>query len=185
MRGWQLPRKHEADIASGAVLSLRRRRPDIHATAPCRRRDDPSMFSLGLSPHALRARRAPDACAGGTPGANWRVPFLDSPKELDHETGMGALSGVRGVRPSTWPAGAHASALGKVHAPSISRMSPNDGSRYELGYEKWSPRRETSRCRLIARSRSAVGRAISRWCHILDFLTICQGSARIAPWATL
>ena len=128
VHGGVLPRNHEADIASGAVLSLRRRRLDIHATAPCRRRDDPSMFSLGLSPHALRARRAPDACPSGTPGANWRVPFLDSPKELDHETGMGALSGVWGVRPSTWPAGAHASALGKVHASWISRMSQGVGS---------------------------------------------------------
>ena len=120
VRGWQLPRKHEAGIASGAVLSLRRRRPDIHATAPCRRRDDPSMFSLGLSPHALRARRAPDACAEGTPGADLCVPFLDGPKELDHETGTVTLSGVWGVLPSTSPASARASAAVAVHTNSIS-----------------------------------------------------------------
>ena len=138
--GRVLPRNHEADIASGAVLSLRRRRLDIHVTAPCRRRDDPSMFSLGLSPHALRARRAPDACPSGTPGADWRVPFLDSPKELDHETGMGALSRVRGVRPSTSRACARASASLKSNAPSISQMSQGVG-RCHVGVP---PRRETS-----------------------------------------
>ena len=140
VHGGVLPRNHEADIASGAVLSLRRRRLDIHATVPCRRRDDPSMFSLGLSPHALRARRAPDACPSGTPGADWRRSSIASPMELDHETGMVALSGVRGVRPSTWPVGAHASALGKVHAPSISRMSQSVG-RCHVGVP---PRRATS-----------------------------------------
>ncbi len=140
VHGGVLPRNHEADIASGAVLSLRRRRLDIHVTAPCRRRDDPSMFSLGLSPHALRARRAPDACAGGTPGAEWRVPFLDSPKELDHETGTVPLSRVRGVVPSTWRAGALAWAAAKVHAPSESRMSQGVGRCHVEG----PSRRETS-----------------------------------------
>ena len=138
VHGGVLPRNHEADIASGAVLSLRRRRTDIHATATCRRRDDLSMFSLGLSPHALRARRAPDACAGGTPGAGVDVPFLDGPKELDHETGMGALSRVRGVRPSTRRPGAHAWAAVRVRAPSISRMSQGVGR----CHVKRSPRRE-------------------------------------------
>jgi len=57
VHGRVLPRNHEADIASGAVLSLRRRRPDINATAWCRRRDDQSMLSLGLSP--LRVARTP------------------------------------------------------------------------------------------------------------------------------
>ena len=140
VHGRVLPRNHEADIASGAVLSLRRRRLDIHTTAPCRRRDDPSMFSLGLSPHALRARRAPDACAGGTPGADSRRASLISPMDSDHETGTVPLSGVRGVVPSTWPAGAHASASARVHTSSESRMSQGVG-RCHVDYP---PRRETS-----------------------------------------
>ena len=133
----------EADIAYGAVLSLRRRRTDIYGTAPCRRRDHPSMFSLGLSRHvlrALRARRAHEACSEGTPGADLRRESLVSPMELDHETGMVALSGVRGVRPSTWPAGALASASWNRDAPSISRMSQGVG-RCHVGVP---PRRETS-----------------------------------------
>ena len=59
VHGRVLPRNHEADIASGAVLLLRRRRPDINATASCRLRDDQSMLSLGLSP--LRVARTPRA----------------------------------------------------------------------------------------------------------------------------
>ena len=140
VHGRVLPRNHEADIASGAVLSLRRRRPDIHVTAPCRRRDDPSMFSLGLSPHALRARRAPDACAGGTPGANARRELLASPMELDHETGTTALSGVWGVRWTRWPAGARASASVIRDAPSISQMSQGVGR----CHVEAPPRRATS-----------------------------------------
>ena len=38
--GGELPRKHEAGTASGAVLLLRQRRLDTHATVPCRRHDD-------------------------------------------------------------------------------------------------------------------------------------------------
>ena len=65
VHGRVLPRNHEADIASGAVLSLRRRRPDINATAPCRQRDDPSMLSLGLLPmHSVRDVRATRALGG-------------------------------------------------------------------------------------------------------------------------
>jgi hypothetical protein len=156
VHGGVLPRNHEADIASGAVLSLRRRRLDIYTTAPCRRRDDPSMFSLGLSPHALRARRAPDACAGGTPGAEWRVPFLDSPKELDHETGTVPLSRVRGVVPSTWRAGALAWAAAKVHAPSESRMSQGVGRCHVEG----PSRRETSQYRSAARMSLLIARPL-------------------------
>ena len=140
VHGGVLPRNHEADIASGAVLSLRRRRLDIHATAPCRRRDDPSMFSLGLSPHALRARRAPDACPSGTPGAGVDVPFLDGPKELDHETGTVPLSRVRGVVPCWLRACARASASRRVRLRSISRMSQGVGR----CHVERSPRRETS-----------------------------------------
>ena len=140
VHGGVLPRNHEADIASGAVLSLRRRRLDIHATAPCHRRDDPSMFSLGLSPHALRARRAPDACPSGTPGADWRRSSIASPMELDHETGTTALSRVRGVRWTRWPAGARASASLKSDAPSESRMSQGVGR----CHVERPPRRETS-----------------------------------------
>ena len=143
VRGGELPRDHEAGIDSGAVLSLRRRRLDIHVTAPCRRRDDPSVLSLGLSPHALRARHAPDACAGGTPGANARRELLASPMELDHETGTTALSGPWGVRWATWPAGAHASASVMLDAASESRMS-RDVGRCHVDVP---PRRETSRSR--------------------------------------
>ena len=65
VHGRVLPRNHEADIASGAVLLLRRRRPDINSTASCRRRDDQSMLSLGLSPlHAARTPRATHALGG-------------------------------------------------------------------------------------------------------------------------
>ena len=65
VHGRVLPRNHEADIASGAVLSLRRRRPDINATASCRRRDDQSMLSLGLSPLPItRTPRATRALGG-------------------------------------------------------------------------------------------------------------------------
>ena len=142
VHGRVLPRNHEADIASGAVLLLRRRRPDINTTASCRRRDDQSMLSLGLSPQRVaRTPRTRDARAGGTPGTNLRVPFLDSPMDSHHETGTITLSGVRGVLPSTWPAGAHAWASAKVHANSESRMSRSDGSRCG----ERPIRRETSR----------------------------------------
>ena len=60
VRGGELPRKHEAGTASGAVLLLRQRRLDTYATVPCRRHDDPSMFPLGLS--GLRAACAPRLC---------------------------------------------------------------------------------------------------------------------------
>ena len=141
VHGRVLSRNHEADIASGAVLSLRRRRLDTHATVPCRRHDDPSMFPLGLSGLRAPSRRARDACPGGAPGADSRVPLLDSPMDSHHETGTGALSGPWGVRPSTWPAGAHASASAKVHASSESRMSQGVGRCHVDS----PPRRETSR----------------------------------------
>ena len=65
VHGRMLPRNHEADIASGAVLSLRRRRPDINATASYRRRDDQSMLSLGISPQRIaRTPRATRALGG-------------------------------------------------------------------------------------------------------------------------
>ena len=127
VRGGELPRKHEAGTASGAVLSLRQRRLDTHATVPCRRHDDPSMFPVGLSGLRAPSRRARDACPGGSPGANLCVPLLNSPMDSHHETGTTALSGVRGVLPSTWPAGAHAWASAKVHASSESRMSQGVG----------------------------------------------------------
>ena len=123
VRGGELPRKHEAGTASGAVLLLRQRRLDTHATVPCRRHDDPSMFPLGLSGLRAPSRRARDACPGGTSGANLRVPLLDSPMDSHHETGTGALSGPWGVRPSTWPAGAHASASVMLNASSESRRA--------------------------------------------------------------
>ena len=140
VRGGELPRKHEAGIASGAVLLLRQRRLDTHATVPCRRHDDPSMIPLGLS--GLRAARQPCTrrVSRGTPGANLCVPFLDSPMDSHHETGTVTLSGVRGVLPSTWPAGAHAWASAKVHTSSESRMS-RDVGRCHVDYP---PRRETS-----------------------------------------
>ena len=140
VRGGELPRKHEAGTASGAVLSLRRRRLDTHATVPCRRHDDPSMFPLGLSGLRAPSRRARDACPGGSPGANLRVPFLDSPMDSHHETGTVTLSGVRGVLPSTWPAGAHAWASARVHTSSESRMSQGVGR----CHVDVPPRRETS-----------------------------------------
>ena len=140
VRGGELPRKHEAGTASGAVLSLRQRRLDTHATVLCRRHDDPSMFPLGLSGLRAPSRRARDACPGGSPGTNSRVPLLDSPMDSDHETGTVALSGPWGVQPSTWPAGAHASASARVHTSSESRMSRSDGSR--CGERR--TRRETS-----------------------------------------
>ena len=129
VRGGELPRKHEAGIAYGAVLLLRQRRLDTYATVSCRRHDDPSMFTLGLSGLRAPSRRARDACPGGSPGANLCVPLLDSPMDSHHETGTVALSGPWGVRPSTWPAGAHASASARVHTSSESRMSRSDGSR--------------------------------------------------------
>ena len=129
VRGGELPRKHEAGTASGAVLSLRQRRLDTHATVPCRRHDDPSMFTLGLSGLRAPSRRARDACPGGAPGADSRRASLISPMDSDHETGMVTLSGVWGVLPSTWPAGAHASASVMLNAASESRMSRSDGSR--------------------------------------------------------
>ena len=71
VRGGELPRKHEAGTASGAVLSLSRRRLDTHATVPCRLHDDPSMFPLGLSglrapSRAVRATRVPAGHRGRT-----------------------------------------------------------------------------------------------------------------------
>ena len=140
VRGGELPRKHEAGTASGAVLSLRRRRLDTHSTVPCRRHDDPSMFPLGLSGLRAPSRRARDACPGGAPGADSRRASLISPMDSDHETGMVPLSGVWGVVPSTWPAGAHASASAKVHAASESRMSQGVGR----CHVDVPPRRETS-----------------------------------------
>ena len=144
VRGGELPRKHEAGTASGAVLSLRQRRLDTHATVPCRRHDDPSMFTLGLSGLRAPSRRARDACPGGAPGADSRRASLISPMDSDHETGMVTLSGVWGVLPSTWPAGAHASASVMLNAASESRMSRSDGSR--SGERR--TRRETSQTRL-------------------------------------
>ena len=101
------------------------------------------MFSLGLSRHvlrALRARRAREGCSEGTPGADWRRSSIVSPMELDHETGMVPLSGVRGVVPSTSRAGARVSASLKSNAPSISQMSRRVGR----CHVERSPRRETS-----------------------------------------
>ena len=140
VRGGELPRKHEAGTASGAVLSLRQRRLDTYASVPCRRHDDPSMFPLGLSGLRAPSRRARDACPGGTPGANLCQASLISPMESDHETGMVTLSGVRGVLPSTWPAGAHASASVMLNAASESRMSQGVGRCHVDS----PPRRETS-----------------------------------------
>ena len=140
VRGGELPRKHEAGTASGAVLSLRQRRLDTYATVPCRRHDDPSMFPLGLSGLRAPSRRARDACPGGAPGADSRRASLISPMDSDHEPGTTALSGPWGVRWATWPAGAHASASVMLNAASESRMSQGVG-RCHVDYP---PRRETS-----------------------------------------
>ena len=102
-------------------------RHQCHRLMPSARRSE-HVLTWTLTP-ARRAYTSRDACAGGTPGADSRVPLLDSPMDSDHETGTVPLSGVRGVLPSTWPAGAHAWASAKVHASSESRMSRSDGSR--------------------------------------------------------
>ena len=113
-------------------------RHQCHRLVPSARRSE-HVVTWTLTP-AHYAYTSRDACAEGTPGTNLRVPFLDSPMDLHHETGTVPLSGVRGVVPSTWPAGAHASASAKVHASSESRMSRSDGSR--CGERR--TRRETS-----------------------------------------
>ena len=101
-------------------------RHQCHRPMPSARRSE-HVVTWTLTPghYAYTSR---DARAGGTPGTNLRVPFLDSPMDSDHETGTVPLSGVRGVVPSTWPAGAHASASVMLNASSESRMSRSDGS---------------------------------------------------------
>ena len=113
-------------------------RHQCHCLMPSARRSE-HVVTWPLTP-ARRAYTSRDARAGGTPGTNLCVPLLDSPIDSDHETGTVALSGVRGVQPSTWPAGAHASASARVHTSSESRMSRSDGSR--CGERR--TRRETS-----------------------------------------
>ena len=114
-------------------------RHQCHRLMPSARRSE-HVVTWPLTP-ARRAYTSRDARAGGTSGANLCVPFLDSPMDSDHETGTVALSGPWGVRPSTWPAGAHASASVMLNASSESRMSRSDGSRCG----ERTNRRETSR----------------------------------------
>ena len=113
-------------------------RHQCHRLMPSARRSE-HVLTWTLTP-ARRAYTSRDACAGGTPGADSRVPLLDSPMDSDHETGTVPLSGVRGVVPSTLPAGAHASASVMLNASSESRMS-RDVGRCHVDVP---PRRETS-----------------------------------------
>ena len=113
-------------------------RHQCHRLMPSARRSE-HVVTWTLTP-AHYAYTSCDACAGGTPGTNLCVPFLDSPMDSHHETGTVTLSGVRGVLPSTWLAGTHAWASAKVHTSSESRMSRSDGSR--CGERR--TRRETS-----------------------------------------
>ena len=102
-------------------------RHPCHRLMPSARRSE-HVVTWPLAPvhYAYTSR---DACAGGTPGANLCRESLISPMDSDHETGTVALSGPWGVRPSTWPAGAHASASWNRDTSSESRMSRSDGSR--------------------------------------------------------
>ena len=102
-------------------------RHQYHRLMPSARRSE-HVVTWPLTP-ARRAYTSRDARAGGTPGADSRRASLISPMDSDHETGMVTLSGVWGVLPSTWPAGAHASASVMLNAASESRMSRSDGSR--------------------------------------------------------
>ena len=113
-------------------------RHQCHRLMPSARRSE-HVVTWPPTP-ARRAYTSRDARAGGTPGTNLCVPLLDSPIDSDHETGTVALSGPWGVRPSTWPAGAHAWASAKVHAASESRMSQGVGR----CHVDVPPRRETS-----------------------------------------
>ena len=102
-------------------------RHQCHRLMPSARRSE-HVVTWTLTP-ARRAYTSRDARAGGTSGANLCRESLISPMDSDHETGTVPLSGVRGVVPSTWPAGAHASASVMLDTASESRMSRSDGSR--------------------------------------------------------
>ena len=109
-----------------------------HRLMPSARRSE-HVVTWTLTP-AHYAYTSRDACAGRTPGTNLCVPLLGSPMDSHHETGTVTLSGVRGVLPSTWPAGAHAWASARVHTSSESRMSQGVGRCHVDS----PPRRETS-----------------------------------------
>ena len=131
-----------------------------------RRSERVSTWPLRLTFAACTSR---DARAGGTPGANSRVPLLDSPMDSDHETGTVPLSGVWGVVPSTWPAGAHARASAKVHASSESRMSQDVGR----CHVESPPRRETSQM-TSSRRRIAIEKLRFRRAIYVPHIYMCR-----------